>query len=52
MAKLISPQSIAIAAAAVNQIGNDSKIFQYTLRYSLRLLLLVCILTLGLSFIM
>ncbi|MCY9548801.1 lactate permease LctP family transporter [Lysinibacillus xylanilyticus] len=52
VAKLISPQSIAIAAAAVNQTGNESKIFQYTLRYSLGLLLLVCIMTLCLSYIM
>ena len=52
VAKLISPQSIAIAAAAVNQTGNESKIFQYTLRYSLGLLLLVCIMTLCLSFIL
>lgn len=52
VAKLISPQSIAIAAAAVNQAGNESKIFQYTIRYSLGLLLLVCIMTLGLSFIL
>ncbi|MGE7998007.1 lactate permease LctP family transporter [Lysinibacillus sp. NPDC093190] len=52
VAKLISPQSIAIAAAAVNQTGNESKIFQYTIRYSLGLLLLVCIMTLGLSFIL
>lgn len=51
MAKLTSPQCIAIAAA-VNQIGNESKIFQYTVRYSLELLLLVCILTLGISFMM
>ena len=52
VAKLISPQSIAIAAAAVNQTGNESKIFQYTLRYSLGLLLLVCIMTLCLSYIL
>jgi len=52
VAKLISPQSIAIAAAAVNQNGNESKIFQYTLRYSLGLLLLVCIMTLCLSYIL
>lgn len=52
VAKLISPQSIAIAAAAVNQTGNESKIFQYTLRYSLGLLLLVCIVTLCLSYIL
>ncbi|MFJ8090569.1 lactate permease LctP family transporter [Lysinibacillus sp. NPDC095746] len=52
VAKLISPQSIAIAAAAVNETGNESKIFQYTLRYSLGLLLLICIMTFGLSFIL
>lgn len=52
MGKLISPQSIAIAAAAVNQTGKESNIFQYTLRYSLALLLLVCIITFVLSFFM
>ncbi len=52
MAKLISPQSIAIAAAAVNQIGKESNIFKYTLKYSLELLLLVCFLTFVLSFML
>ncbi|WP_413375501.1 lactate permease LctP family transporter [Alkalihalobacillus sp. 1P02AB] len=49
MGKLVSPQSIAIAAAAVSQTGNESSIFKYTLKYSLMLLFIVCIMTFVLS---
>lgn len=42
MAKLISPQSIAIAAAAVGQVGHESAIMRTTLGYSLALLAYVC----------
>lgn len=49
MAKLISPQSIAIAAAAVQQTGRESKLFSQTVKYSLVLLLIICIWTLVLS---
>ncbi|WP_027348693.1 L-lactate permease [Halotalea alkalilenta] len=52
MAKLISPQSIAIAAAAVNQVGKESEIMRITLKYSLGLLVYVCIWTLILSFLL
>ncbi|RKD71294.1 lactate permease [Sinobaca qinghaiensis] len=51
MGKLISPQSIAIAAAAVQQTGKESELFKFTLRYSLALLFIVCLLTFVLSFI-
>ena len=42
MAKLISPQSIAIAAAAVGMVGRESEIMRTTLGYSLALLAYVC----------
>ncbi|MDE1167824.1 MAG: lactate permease LctP family transporter [Pseudomonas sp.] len=49
MAKLISPQSIAIAAAAVGQVGGESSIMRTTLVYSLALLAYVCLWTFALS---
>ncbi|AJY74823.1 L-lactate permease [Paenibacillus beijingensis] len=49
MAKLISPQSIAIAAAAVKKTGQESALFSMTIRYSLIFLLLVCVWTFVLS---
>lgn len=49
MAKLISPQSIAIAAAAVDQVGAESSIMRMVLQYSLALLTYVCVWTFILS---
>jgi len=49
MAKLISPQSIAIAAAAVKSTGQESKLMKMTLKYSLILLAFICIWTFVLS---
>jgi lactate permease len=49
MAKLISPQSIAIATAAVGQTGQEGQLMKMTLKYSLYLLLFVCLWTFGLS---
>ncbi|MDL2408611.1 lactate permease LctP family transporter [Rhizobium calliandrae] len=51
MAKLISPQSIAIAAAAVGQVGRESDIMRTTLPYSFGLLAYVCLWTFILSFL-
>ncbi|MGI8313773.1 L-lactate permease [Halobacillus mangrovi] len=51
MAKLISPQSIAIATAAVKQTGQESTLFKMTLKYSLGLLIIVCVTTFLLSLI-
>jgi lactate permease len=50
MGKLISPQSIAIAAAAVGQVGHESAIMRTTVFYSLGLLVYVCLWTWVLSF--
>ena len=49
MAKLVSPQSIAIAAAAVKLVGQEASIMRTTLRSSLGLLAYVCLMTLLLS---
>jgi lactate permease len=49
MAKLVSPQSIAIAAAAVKLVGRESAIMRTTLTGSLALLAYVCLSTLLLS---
>ena len=43
--KMISPQSIAVAAAATGLVGRESDLFRFTLKHSLFLLLLVCIMT-------
>ncbi|MFJ7637501.1 L-lactate permease [Peribacillus sp. NPDC097264] len=43
--KMISPQSIAIACAAVGLAGRESELLRFTLKHSLFLLLLVCIIT-------
>ncbi|AJO59795.1 L-lactate permease LutP [Bacillus subtilis] len=43
--KMISPQSIAVACAAVGLAGKDSDLFRFTIKHSLFLLLLVCIIT-------
>ncbi|WP_234395932.1 L-lactate permease [Neisseria wadsworthii] len=45
MAKLVSPQSIAIATAAVGKAGQESALLKMTLKYSIGLLVFVCIWT-------
>ncbi len=51
MAKLVSPQSIAIAAAAVKLVGQESAILRSTLAASLGLLGYVCVVTWVLSMV-
>jgi lactate permease len=43
--KMISPQSIAIGAAAVGLVGKESELFRFTVRHSFVMLFLVCIIT-------
>ena len=43
MAKIVSPQSIAIAAAAVNSAGEESKITSMAIKYSAALLAITCV---------
>ncbi|MCS3810303.1 lactate permease LctP family transporter [Xanthomonas sp. 4461] len=52
MAKLVSPQSIAIAAAAVKLVGQESAIMRTTLAASLGLLVYVCLCTWLLSMLL
>lgn len=52
MAKLISPQSIAIATASVKQTGQESALFKMTVKYSLALLLIISLMTYSLSLIL
>lgn len=43
--KMISPQSIAIACAAVGLVGRESELFKFTLKYSLIFIILMGICT-------
>jgi lactate permease len=45
MGKMISPQSMAVACAAAGMVGEEAALFRFTLRHSLALLLVVCLLT-------
>lgn len=49
MAKLISPQSIAIATASVNQTGQESTLLRMTIKYSILLLVIIAVWTYVLS---
>ena len=50
MAKMISPQSVAVAAAAVGVVGRETEIFKYTIKISVILLVIVGILNLIFKF--
>ncbi|MBN9382929.1 MAG: lactate permease LctP family transporter [Chitinophagaceae bacterium] len=43
--KMISPQSIAIGATAVDLVGKEADLFRFTAKHSFIMLLIVCILT-------
>ena len=43
--KMISPQSIAIGAAAVGLVGKESDLFRFTVKHSFIMLLVICVLT-------
>lgn len=45
MGKMISPQSLAVATAACGMVGEEGTLFRFTLKHSLFLLLLICVLT-------
>ncbi len=42
---MISPQSIAIGAAAVGLVGKESDLFRFTVKHSFLMLLIICLLT-------
>ena len=52
MAKVVSPQSIAIAAAAVSMTGRESEILRAALKASLSLLAFICLWVFALSFLL
>jgi lactate permease len=43
--KMISPQSIAVGAAAVGLIGKESDLFRFTFKHSFIMLFIICVLT-------
>jgi lactate permease len=45
MGKMISPQSLAVACAATGMVGEEGSLFRFTLKHSLLLLLLICVIT-------
>ncbi|MEO8583460.1 MAG: lactate permease LctP family transporter [Flavitalea sp.] len=45
--KMISPQSIAVAAAAGNLIGKESDLFRFTVKHSFIMLIFICLLVLA-----
>jgi len=44
MGKMISPQSLAVATAACGMVGEEGSLFRFTLKHSLFLTFLVCVL--------
>jgi len=50
--KMISPQSIAIAAGAGHLIGKESELFRFTVKHSFIMLLFICCLTLTQAYLM
>ncbi len=48
--KMISPQSIAIACAAVGLVGKESELFKFTLKYSVGFILLIGVWTFIIAF--
>jgi lactate permease len=51
VAKMISPQSIAVAAAAGGLIGQESKLFRFTVKHSFILLFVISLLVLAQAYI-
>ncbi len=44
--KMISPQSISVATAATGMIGSEGNLFRFTLKHSLAMTFIVCVITL------
>lgn len=45
MGKMISPQSLAVACAATGMVGDEGSLLRFTLRHSLVLLAVICVMT-------
>ena len=49
--KMISPQSIAVAAAAGNLIGKESELFRFTVKHSFIMLICICFIVLAQAYL-
>lgn len=49
--KMISPQSIAVAAAAGNLVGKESELFRFTVKHSFIMLVLICLIVLAQAYL-
>jgi lactate permease len=43
--KMISPQSLAVGAAAIGLVGKESDLFRFTIKHSFIMLFIICIIT-------
>ncbi|AKD57204.1 L-lactate permease [Spirosoma radiotolerans] len=50
--KMISPQSIAVAAAAGDLVGKESQLFRFTVKHSFFMLIFICVLTLAQAYVL
>ena len=44
-AKMISPQSLSVATAATNMVGQEGNLFRFTIGHSIAMTLILCVLT-------
>ncbi|MEJ7769105.1 MAG: L-lactate permease, partial [Chitinophagaceae bacterium] len=49
--KMISPQSIAVAAAAGHLVGKESELFRFTVKHSFIMLIFICFIVLGQAYL-
>ena len=49
--KMISPQSIAVAAAAGHLVGRESELFRFTVKHSFIMLAFICFIVLGQAYL-
>ncbi|WP_420150982.1 L-lactate permease [Spirosoma sp.] len=49
--KMISPQSIAVAAAAGDLVGKESDLFRFTVKHSFIMLAVICLITLAQAYV-
>ena len=49
--KMISPQSIAVAAAAGHLVGRESELFRFTVKHSFIMLVFICFIVLGQAYL-
>jgi lactate permease len=49
--KMISPQSIAVAAAAGGLVGKESELFRFTVKHSFLMLILICFIVLAQAYV-